>query len=118
GTSLWIDPFSKTYIIILTNAVHPRGKGTAVALRSKIATTVADILRLQPNDENDAKLAVITGYNETLAGARRLASRNGAVLSGIDVLEQQNFAPLLQARANSNGPMRVGLLTNQTGVDA
>src|SRR5205807_9399780 len=66
----------------------------------------------------DAKLTAITGYNETLAGGRRLASRNGAVLSGIDVLEQQNFAPLLQARANSNGPLRVGLLTNQTGVDA
>ena len=118
GTSLWIDPFSKTYIIILTNAVHPRGKGTAVALRSKIATAVADILRLQPSDQSNAKLATITGYNETLAGARRLASRNGAVLSGIDVLEQQNFAPLLQGKANGNGPVRVGLLTNQTGMDA
>ena len=25
GTSLWIDPVTNTYIIILTNAVHPRG---------------------------------------------------------------------------------------------
>src|SRR5260370_3879811 len=25
GTSVWIDPLSQTYIIILTNAVHPRG---------------------------------------------------------------------------------------------
>ena len=36
GTSLWIDPTTRTYIIILTNAVHPRGKGSAVALRSKL----------------------------------------------------------------------------------
>src|SRR5207248_11039786 len=27
GTSLWIDPTTNTYIIILANAVHPRGGG-------------------------------------------------------------------------------------------
>ena len=27
GTSIWIDPESDTYIILLTNAVHPNGKG-------------------------------------------------------------------------------------------
>src|SRR5579871_6284499 len=27
GTSLWIDPTTQTYDILLTNAVHPRGKG-------------------------------------------------------------------------------------------
>jgi CubicO group peptidase (beta-lactamase class C family) len=26
GTSLWIDPTTKTYIVLLTNAVHPRGR--------------------------------------------------------------------------------------------
>ena len=41
GTSLWIDPVTRTFIIILANGVHPRGKGTAVPLRSKIATAVA-----------------------------------------------------------------------------
>ena len=46
GTSLWIDPTTRTYIIMLTNAVHPRGKGSAMALRSKIATAVAAALPL------------------------------------------------------------------------
>ena len=27
GTSMWIDPTTRTYIILLTNAIHPRGKG-------------------------------------------------------------------------------------------
>src|SRR5438045_9739323 len=40
GTSLWIDPTTRTYLIILTNAVHPRGKGSAIALRQKVATAV------------------------------------------------------------------------------
>src|SRR5579871_1555075 len=38
GTSVWIDPTTRTYIIILANGVHPRGQGTAVPLRSKVAT--------------------------------------------------------------------------------
>src|SRR5579862_4427530 len=50
GTSFWIDPTTQTYIIVLTNAVHmgdkahPAEKGSAVALRSKIATAVAAAL--------------------------------------------------------------------------
>ena len=36
GTSVWIDPTTQSYIILLTNAVHPRGKGNAIALRSKV----------------------------------------------------------------------------------
>ena len=35
GTSIWIDPTTQTYIILLTNAVHPRGKGNAIGLRSR-----------------------------------------------------------------------------------
>ncbi|HTD23538.1 MAG TPA: DUF1343 domain-containing protein, partial [Terriglobales bacterium] len=66
-------------------------------------------------DEDKAKLAAITGYNETLAGERRLAVRNGSVLTGIDVLEAQNFT---QLHGSKSSPRRIGVLTNQTGVDA
>ena len=52
----------------------------------------------------------ITGYNEAMTAEHHLAGRNGTVLTGIDVLEAQNFAPL-QGK-------RIGLLTNQTGVDS
>ncbi|PYX47686.1 MAG: hypothetical protein DMG79_13415, partial [Acidobacteria bacterium] len=41
GTSIWIDPTTQTYIILLTNAVHPRGKGNVIGLRSRVATEVA-----------------------------------------------------------------------------
>ena len=44
GTSLWIDPVTKTYIIILTNRVHPNGKGDVVPLRTRIASLVAAAL--------------------------------------------------------------------------
>ena len=36
GTSIWIDPISKTYVIILSHRVHPRGGGDAKPLRAHI----------------------------------------------------------------------------------
>ena len=94
GTSLWIDPTTRTYIILLTNAVHPRGKGSAVALRSKIATAVAAALPLKVSEQDEMRWKSITGYNETQTAGRRLTTRNGAVQAGIDVLEAHNFAEI------------------------
>jgi len=114
GTSLWIDPTTRTYIILLTNAVHPRGKGSAIALRSKVATAVAAALPLSVSAREELRWKSITGYNEAQTAARHVAVRNGMVLSGIDVLENQSFDPV---RATT-GKKRIGVLTNQTGVDA
>lgn len=41
GTSIWIVPEDKVFIIILTNRVHPDGKGNAGPLRSRVANVVA-----------------------------------------------------------------------------
>ena len=40
GTSLWIDPITDTYIILLTNAVHPIGKGSVISLQTRLATAL------------------------------------------------------------------------------
>ena len=114
GTSLWIDPTTRTYIILLTNAVHPRGKGSAVALRTKLATAVTAALALTPSEKDQARLKSITGYNEAQTAARRVAARNGSVQTGIDVLERNNFDPVLGV----SGKKKIGLLTNQTGLDS
>jgi uncharacterized protein YbbC (DUF1343 family)/CubicO group peptidase (beta-lactamase class C family) len=114
GTSIWIDPTTRTYIILLTNAVHPRGKGSAVALRSKLATAVAAELALTVTERDEARWKSITGYNEPQTASRRLAVRNGSARAGIDVLEEHDFEPL---RAKE-GKKRIGLLTNQTGIDS
>jgi uncharacterized protein YbbC (DUF1343 family) len=110
GTSLWIDPTTQTYIILLTNAVHPRGPGSAISLRAKVATAVAAAIPLDPSQQEALRWKSITGYNESTISQRHVESRNGSVLTGIDVLEAEDFAPLKGKR--------VGVLTNQTGVDA
>jgi len=114
GTSLWVDPTTRTYIILLTNAVHPRG-GNAIALRSKVATAVAAALSLTPDEKEKLRWESITGYNETQTAARRVAYRNGEVKTGIDVLEAHNF-DLIAGTAEKK--KKIGLLTDQTGVDS
>jgi uncharacterized protein YbbC (DUF1343 family)/CubicO group peptidase (beta-lactamase class C family) len=114
GTSMWIDPSTKTYIILLTNAVHPRGQGSAIALRSKVATAVAAALPLTVDEKEKLRWESITGYNEAQSAARKLATRNGALKTGIDVLEERGF----DALRGGEQRRRVGLVTNQTGLDA
>jgi uncharacterized protein YbbC (DUF1343 family)/CubicO group peptidase (beta-lactamase class C family) len=111
GTSLWIDPTTNTYIILLTNAVHPRGHNSAiVSLRARVATAVAAALQLTSSEQEALRWKNITGYNEALPSQVHVAGRNDSVLTGIDVLEAEDFGPLKGKR--------VGVLSNQTGLDS
>jgi uncharacterized protein YbbC (DUF1343 family) len=105
GTSLWIDPFSKTYIVLLANSVHPHIRPALNSERGRVATAVAAAVGVK------APGVAITGYNETVGapGLRRTLARNATTLTGLEVLASQNFAPL--------AGRRVGLITNQTGID-
>jgi uncharacterized protein YbbC (DUF1343 family)/CubicO group peptidase (beta-lactamase class C family) len=104
GTSMWIDPFSRSYVIILTNAVHPHRGHSVTSLRSRVATIVAASFGIV------APSVKLTGYNETIVGPglHREAEPKTEVLTGLDVLAEDNFAPLRGKR--------IGLITNQTGV--
>ncbi|MFN0165002.1 MAG: exo-beta-N-acetylmuramidase NamZ domain-containing protein [Bryobacteraceae bacterium] len=106
GTSLWIDPRSQAYVILLTNAVHPVYRGGPItSLRGRVSTIVAAAVGVAGPGVS------LTGYNETISGAgiRRAVARNSEVLTGLDVLVEQKFAAL-QGK-------RVGLITNHTGID-
>ncbi len=105
GTSLWIDPFSKTYVILLANSVHPHRGKSINSLRSRVATIAAASYGIVTPSAN------LTGYNETIVGPglHRVVDRKGETRTGLDVLAAEHFAPL-QGK-------RIGLITNQTGVD-
>ena len=105
GTSIWIDPSSQTYVILLANSVHPHLRPALTPLRGKVATIVAAAVGIKTRG------VTLTGYNETLTGAgvHRVVARNGTTRTGLDVLEEQKFSAL-QGK-------RIGLITNQTGVD-
>jgi CubicO group peptidase (beta-lactamase class C family) len=46
GTTLWMDPGSDTYVVLLTNAIHLRGSTPISNLRGEVATATAQALRL------------------------------------------------------------------------
>jgi uncharacterized protein YbbC (DUF1343 family)/CubicO group peptidase (beta-lactamase class C family) len=108
GTSLWMDPLTKTYVILLTNRVHPDGKGDAGPVRAKVATIVASALRQLP-DDSALRARRWTGTDFGAAGSapRRGDEADGRTLNGIDVLRADGFT-LLKGK-------RVGLITNHTG---
>jgi len=70
GTLIWIDPVSGTYVIILTNRVHPYGKGDADPLRKQIISLVSGAM--DPLSENQVLLLrpSLTRYYELIKNYR------------------------------------------------
>lgn len=46
GTSVWLDPRSDTYVVLLTNSIHVRGSEPISDLRGEVATAAAQALGL------------------------------------------------------------------------
>jgi len=46
GTTVWLDPGSDTYVVLLTNSIHLRGSPPISNLRGDVATAAAQALRL------------------------------------------------------------------------
>jgi len=110
GTSLWLDPSTSSYVVFLSNRVHPDGKGDVTALRGRVATVAAAAL-MSPDDvaRNRAaeRLTFRSQAPEPAARPMDRSARRQPTLVGIDVLAAEQFARLRGKR--------VGLLTNQTG---
>jgi uncharacterized protein YbbC (DUF1343 family)/CubicO group peptidase (beta-lactamase class C family) len=115
GTSVWIDPTSDTYVVMMANAVYPNGPTGITAIRAAVANAAAEAVGI-PSDDGKV-VGRLTGYNESMSGRRRWPDRNGAVSTGIDVLEADHFADLATLASAHGGHLRLGLLTNQTGLD-
>lgn len=110
GTTVWLDPPTRAYMLLLTNRVHPNGGGAAAIreLRARAAATVAaELFEVPPPlGESTAADAPDTAAPPLAPAA---AAPPSQVRTGIDVLAGQDFAPL---RGHA-----VGLVTNQTGID-
>ena len=92
GTSIWLDPASRTFVVFLSNRVHPDGGGRVVALRGRVATLAAA-----------AVMDRAVGQMPP-----RTDQRGPRVDTGIDMLRAEQFARLRGAR--------VALLTNRSGL--
>ncbi|OLC08137.1 MAG: hypothetical protein AUH42_02300 [Gemmatimonadetes bacterium 13_1_40CM_70_11] len=111
GTAVWIDPASRTYMIVLTNRVHPTGGGADRIrdLRTRMAAAAGAALFVPPSPPSAA--AGESGPAADGDGGRLAISPRPpvAVRTGLDVLVEQQFMPFRG--------YDVGLVTNQTGID-
>ncbi len=174
GTSLWLDPQSDTFILLLSNAIHPHVGAAISNLRGEVATAAMMALGLYDSSlpakaesahAKDAKVSPRDATTSTDAAtnavatsaqpwrpsrervsAFRLASYTDSVGEqtpqvpsqeqrprvlrelcpsggfqppvkvGIDVLKDDCFRDLVFDPEHPDANLRLGLLTNQTGL--
>ena len=123
GTSFWIDPASRMFVVFLSNRVHPNGKGDVASLRGRVASIAAGAVtdlamvaraRLESSEYYEETMKDLGRFTASQQQALAMSSdvfktANTQVLTGIDVLARDGFKQL--------AGMRVGLVTNQTGRD-
>ncbi|MBC7288492.1 MAG: DUF1343 domain-containing protein [Armatimonadetes bacterium] len=91
GTSVWIDPPSGIWIVVLTNRVHPtRENNRVLGLRKRVANVVAAALLAAP-------------------AAPRLLVPRGRVMTGLEVQASSGW-PAVRGK-------RIGLIANASSVD-
>jgi uncharacterized protein YbbC (DUF1343 family) len=90
GTSLWLDPTTDTFVVLLSNSVHPDGKGDVRRLRAAVSNIVAAAI-----------------LEDVPPAAPALQPPPREVLTGLDVLVQEGFRVV--------AGKKVGLVTNATG---
>ncbi len=110
GTSIWIDPFSQSFLIFMSNRNHPTERGNVGPLRSCLGTLAAEAI----DDFNFAYVPGALASRDSDHPTTRVTTERKALrlqtLNGIDVLAKQHFAPLKN--------LKIGLVTNHTGEDS
>lgn len=108
GTSIWVDPASETFLILLTNRNHPSEGKSVKKLRIEVGTLAAEAVgytetiplsRAEEGEPGRGEIAM-----QVAAGGDRPLVKNG-----VDVLQEEGFATL--------EGLTVGLITNQTGIN-
>ena len=108
GTMLWIDPLTQRFVIVLTNRTYPDGSGDARPLRNAILALVSQRSTRVSQSRVIAGIPALAPYCR-LVMARESNSGGPEVATGADVLAADNYAELKG--------LRVGLITNQTGIN-
>ncbi len=109
GTGLWLDPSSETFVVFLSNRVHPKldpkKPADVSSLRGRVATIVTASITAPPFGVSSAASREIIAKPTD----NRQPTTDSPALNGIDVLARDSFA-MLKGK-------RVGLITNHTGKD-
>jgi uncharacterized protein YbbC (DUF1343 family)/CubicO group peptidase (beta-lactamase class C family) len=109
GTLLWIDPVTRSYVIILTNRVYLDRNGDAEPLRTRTLALVCEAFGTVSEAELFARRPSIAAWCDGRHPCAAPAPGE-PVATGANVLESRRFVAL--------AGLRVGLITNRSGTDA
>lgn len=99
GTSIWLYPEVGGAVILLTNRLHPDGKGNISRLRGELASLVAPVFLAMAAPKGEKSDAII-----------KALPAQSSVLSGLDILKRDAFRPLQHKS--------IGLVTHPAGISA
>jgi SSS family transporter len=118
GTSLWLDPTSDTYVILLANAIHPKVAAPISVLRGEVATAAASALGLGTSPGAPSFPGVI-GKGGTASESRPASSETGSFCGvGSPVICDTFGAPRGPSyHAGKTGVLRTIQAPTQTGLD-
>jgi uncharacterized protein YbbC (DUF1343 family)/CubicO group peptidase (beta-lactamase class C family) len=104
GTSIWADPNSKTFLIILTSRLHPSGRGDVKDLRTRVTQAVASAAHMGPParvEEWDPLEIAQAGFGAS--------DTPDPVQPGIEVLAASGYTALKGKK--------IGIITNHSGIN-
>ncbi|MFI5001781.1 MAG: serine hydrolase [Reyranellales bacterium] len=112
GTALWIDPETKSFLIVLSNRLHPDGSGDILPMLRRIASVAGRLAADREHHRVLSGIDVLEAYDFRQLGGRRIglitngSARDSAGRRTADVLHK------------ASGPKLVALFSPEHGLDA
>lgn len=116
GTAIWIDPATRSFLIVLSNRLHPDGKGNNLQMLRRISTVAGAAARGEQSRVMSG-IDVLEAYGFRQLSGRRVglitnrSARDSAGRRTVDVLHQA-------AKAQGGGPQLVALFSPEHGLEA
>ncbi|OFW97744.1 MAG: serine hydrolase [Alphaproteobacteria bacterium RIFCSPHIGHO2_12_FULL_66_14] len=112
GTALWIDPETKSFLIVLSNRLHPDGKGNILPMLRRIAAVAGAMANGGQRHRVLSGVDVLGAY-----GFQQLAGRRIGLITNRSALDSagRRTADVLHG---ATGPKLVALFSPEHGLDA
>ena len=111
GTAIWIDPSTRTFLIVLSNRLHPDGKGNNLQMLRRISAVAGAASRGEQS-------RVLSGIDVLEAyGFRQLSGRRIGLITNRSALDSggRRTADVLR---QAKGPQLVALFSPEHGLEA
>ncbi|MDH5674171.1 MAG: DUF1343 domain-containing protein [Myxococcales bacterium] len=114
GTSMWIDPGRDLFVIVLSNRVHPDGKGNVLSLAAEVADAAA---RTVTDDGCPSAPAPVRAGIDVLQdrGFERLAGKRVGLLTHLAARDRQG-RPTLEVLAEAENVKLAAVFSPEHGL--